>query len=401
MINPQIKVLHVIPSIARIRGGPSQVVIETVKALRQNKVDAEIVTTNDNGLDLLDVPLQQRIEYKEVLVWFFFRFSPPINSLREFTISFQLTKWLWLNITNYDILHIYSIFSYTSAIAMGIARLKGIPYIVRPMGQFGEWSLQQSKLKKQIYLNLIEKGTLNHADALHLTSEREKQELTRLKFKTNSFALPNGLIIPDRLPEARQKLRAKLQLPEDEPIVLFLSRLHYKKGLNYLIPALSKLTDRRFTFILAGSGDRAYEIEVNNLLHQHNIYSRTIKTGFVEGDYKNLLLQGSDIFALTSYSENFGIAVLEALAVGTSVLTTPGIALSSLVEKEDLGYVSQLDINAIALNIEYILSNSQEAREKSDRASKFIQDNYTWDKIAIKMIDVYREILEGRSRNTF
>lgn len=393
------KVLHVIPWISLVRGGPSQVVIETVKALRRNNVNAEIATTNDNGLGLLDVPLQQRIEYQEVPVWFFSRFSPPVNSLREFTFSFQVTKWLGQNITNYDVLHIYSVFSYTSAIAMRIARLRGVPYIVRPLGQFCEWSLQQSKLKKQIYLNVIERDNLNHSQALHLTSEREKQELTQLKFKTNSFALPNGLIIPDRISNARQQLRVKLQLPEDEQIILFLSRLHYKKGLDYLIPALGKSSDRRFTFILAGSGDSAYELEVDRLLQQHRIYSRTIKTGFVHGEYKNLLLQGSDIFALTSYSENFGIAVLEALAAGTSVLTTPGVALSSLVEKEDLGYISQMDIDAIASNIEYILSHPQKAREKSDLASKFIKENYTWDKIAIDMIDIYQKTLNQQNQS--
>ena len=391
------KVLHVIPWIASVRGGPSQVVIETVKALRSNGIDAEIATTNDNGSKLLDVPLQQRIQYQEVPVWFFSRFSPPVNSLREFTFSFQLTKWLWQNINNYDLLHIYSVFSYTSAIAMRIARLGNIPYIVRPMGQFCHWSLQQSKLRKQIYLNVVERSNLNHSQALHLTSEREKQELSQLKFKTNSFALANGLTIPDRILEAHHQLRAKLQLAEDEPIILFLSRLHYKKGLDYLIPALGKLKDRRFTFILAGSGDCAYEIEVDNLLHQHDIYTRTIKTGFVEGDYKNLLLQGSNIFALTSYSENFGIAVLEALAAGTSVLTTPGVALSLLVGKEDLGYVSQIDIDTISSSIKHILSHPQEAKEKSDRASKFIKENYTWDKIASKMISVYQKILDGKS----
>ena len=388
------KVLHVIPSIAQIRGGPSQAIVKIVKALRQNNIDAEVVTTNDNGSKLLDVPLKRRIKYHEVPVWFFPRFSPSINSIAEFAFSAQLTNWLLHNITNYDLVHVHAIFSYPSTVAMRIARLKNVPYIVRPLGQLCQWSLQQAKFKKQIYLQVIEKANLNHAQALHLTSEREQQEVSLLGLKTDSFVLPHGLQMPDRLPKARQKLRAKLQLPEDEPIVLFLSRLHYKKGLDYLIPALSKLTDRRFTFILAGSGDRTYEIEVDNLLQRHNIYSRTIKTGFVEGEYKNLLLQGSDIFALTSYSENFGIAVLEALAAGTSVLTTPGVALSSLIEKEQVGYVTELDIDTIASNLEYILFHSQEAEQKSDRACQFIRENYTWDKIAFRMINVYQKILE-------
>lgn len=272
---------------------------------------------------------------------------------------------------------------------------------MRPLGQLCQWSLQQAKLKKQIYLKIIERANLNGSSTLHLTAQQEQAELEHLKLKTTSFILPHGLSISNRIPNAHNKLRAKLQLSEDEPIVLFLSRIHPKKGLDYLIPALGKLADRQFTFILAGNGDRIYETEVDNLLKKHNIYSRTIKTGFVQGEYKNLLLQGADLFVLTSHSENFGVAVLEALAAGTPALATSGVALTSLLEKEEIGYVTELDIADIAANLEYILDHPQEAQEKGDRASKFVRDNYTWDKIALQMIDVYQKIIERKSINNF
>jgi glycosyltransferase involved in cell wall biosynthesis len=388
------KILHIIPSVASVRGGPSQAVVETVKALRNLSIDTEIVTTNDNGNDLFDVPLGKPIEYKQVPVRFFTRFSPKVNFIREFAFSSQLTTWLWQNAKKYDLLHIHAIFSYASTAAMAIARLQGIPYIVRPLGQLCEWSLRQSAHRKQIYLNLIERANLNHAQALHLTSEQEQQEVSRLALSTPSFVLPHGLSIPPAIPNARSLLREYLKTPADEPIILFLSRLHPKKGLDYLIPALGKLTNYRFTFVVAGSGSKEYEAEIESLLISNGIRDRTYLTGFVTGETKNLFIQGSNLFALTSYSENFGVAVLEALAVGVPVLVTPGVALATVVQQNQLGYVPELDVQAIAKAIEQYLTQTPEAEDMGDRARKIILDNYTWDQVAVKMQQIYESILQ-------
>ena len=277
-----LRILHVIPSIASVRGGPSLAILEMVKALCSQDVAVEIVTTNDNGCDLLNVPLCRKTEYAGVTVRFFSRFSPQIHSVREFAFSAELTKWLWENISNYDLLHIHAIFSYPSTAAMLIARLKGIPYICRPLGQLCHWSLQQSYQKKQAYLNVIERANLNGSQALHFTTKEEQEEASNLNLKCPSFILPHGLAISAQILEARTKLRHQLQVAENEPIILFLSRLHPKKGLDYLIPALGKLTHKSFTFVLAGNGDSEYEIEVENLLQQHNISARTHRVGFVQ-----------------------------------------------------------------------------------------------------------------------
>ncbi|MBW4646733.1 MAG: glycosyltransferase [Goleter apudmare HA4340-LM2] len=395
------KILHIIPSVASVRGGPSQAVLETVRALRNLDVEVEIITTNDNGSDLLDVPLYKRIEYEQVPIQFFPRFSPWVNSIREFGFSGQLSIWLWQNISQYDLLHIHAIFSYTSTVAMAIARLQGIPYIVRPLGQLSKWSLQQSAHKKQIYLNLIERANINRSWAIHLTSQQEQEEVACLNFDAPSFILPHGLSIPLPIPDARYKLRQLLNLPVDQPIILFLSRLHPKKGLDYLIPALGKLTHHHFTFVLAGSGDKEYEAEIEFLLDANGMRDRTYMAGFVTGDLKNLFIQGSDLFALTSHAENFGIAVLEALAVGLPVLITPGVALAAVVQQHQFGYVTQLEVLEIAAAVENFLSHLPGVKNVGDRARQFILKNYTWDKISSELIVYYSSIVNKKSFSAF
>jgi glycosyltransferase involved in cell wall biosynthesis len=389
------KVLHITPSVPKVRGGTSQAVLDMVKALRANGVDAVIATTNDNGDDLLDVPLQRCIEYQEVPVWFFQRFSPTVKAVREFAFSWQLTVWLWQNICQYDIVHVHAIFSYASTIAMAIARLKKVPYIVMPHGLLCTWSLQQRARKKQIYLNLIEKANLNHSQALHFTTEQEQNEASPLTIQSSGFVVPLGISQPKLIPDASAQIRHHFKLPEDELIILFLSRLHPKKGLDYLIPALGKLIHYRFTFVLAGSGALEYENEVKSLLIANGLQGRSHFAGFVDGEFKDALIQGSDLFALTSHSENFAVAVLEALAVGIPALVTPGVALSSIIQQHHLGYVPALEVTDIQAKLEHYLSCPQDACERGDRARCFIAENYELNGVARKLNKTYTEILNS------
>ncbi|NJP09717.1 MAG: glycosyltransferase [Leptolyngbyaceae cyanobacterium RU_5_1] len=385
-------VLHVIPSVAPVRGGPSQAVLEMVKALRSQGINAEIATTNDNGPGLLEVPLRQTIEYQGVPVCFFPRYSPNLPAIREFAFSKALTDWLWTHISDYDLVHVHAIFSYPSTAAMAIARLRNIPYLVRPLGQLCTWSLQQSALKKQVYLQLVERANLNHCRALHFTTAQEQQEAAHLGLTTSGFVLPHGLDLPEPYPDARSRLRQKLGVAPDEPIVLFLSRLHAKKGLDYLLPALGKLRAHQFTFILAGNGTPDYEAEVDQLIEQHGLRDRTYRSGFIAGEEKNVIMQGADIFALTSHSENFGIAVLEAIAAGLRVVTTPHVPLAAMIQHHQLGEVVELEVTAIAQALENALEMIQDREKNQERINlgrQIVTISYTWEQIAAQLAEIY------------
>ncbi len=396
------KVLHVIPSIAAVRGGPSQAVIDMVRGLRSQDVDAEIVTTNDNGKDLLDVPLYELTdrleEYANVPIRFFPRFSPNINPVREFAFSGALTTWLWQHINEYDLVHVHAIFSYASTIAMAIARIKNVPYITRPLGQLCEWSLQQSKLRKQIYLNVIERSNLLHSKSLHFTAEQEKIEFNQLGLNIPNFILPHGVYIPTPILDAKTQVREILHTPDQHPIILFMSRIHPKKGLEYLISALSKLKEYNFALVIAGSGEPDYVNQIKDLLKTHDIGDRTHMIGFVKGETKNLYLQGADIFALTSHSENFGIAAIEALAAGTPVLITDGVAIAPMVKEHAIGYVTKLDIEAIISTLENFFQNFDKTVNNRQNYQQIISENYSWQSISDRLAKIYQAIIDKSSK---
>ena len=309
------KILHVIPSVASVRGGPIYAALGMVKALRESGIDSEIATTNDNGVHLLDVPLYQRTEYQGIPVWFLPRFSPP---LKEFIFSAALTRWLWQHIRNYDIIHTHYLFSYAPTCAGAIARHQGIPYIVSTIGQLTPWALAQSRFKKQIYTFLIERHNLNQAAAIHCTTKTEVKDARKFGLKTPAITLPLGVNNPINLPNAKPKIRHRYNLSPTTPIIVLLARLHPVKRADLLIKALKQLVTQNNDchLIIAGSGETEYVNYLKNLVQSLGLTSRTSFAGFVSGQDKELLLQGSDIFVLPSFTENFGVAIAEAMAAG-------------------------------------------------------------------------------------
>jgi len=389
------KVLHVIPSIAPVRGGPSQAVLAMVKALREEGIDAEIATTNDNGTQRLEIPLNQRIEYEQVPIWFLPRFSPPF---KEFIFSAALTRWLWKHIRDYDLIHNHYLFSYASTCAGAIARWYQIPYTVRTMGQLSPWALEQSRLKKQLYTFLIERHNLNRAAAIHCTSAHEAQDVRNFGIQTPTVTLPLGVnLLPD-CPEAKQNLHQSYRIPNQTPIVLFLSRLHYKKRPDLLIQALSQITVQSYDFhlILAGSGEPDYVNHLKKLVASVGLTKNTSFAGFVTGEDKNLLLQGSDIFVLPSFSENFGVAVAEAMAAGLPVIVTPGVQISPEIAEANAGLVVEGEIETLADAIATLLNSPHLRHELGENGKRLVSHRYSWKVIAQNLISVYTAIIEGK-----
>lgn len=402
------KVLHIIPAVASVRGGPSHAVLAMVRALRSQGVEAEIATTNNNGTEFLDVPLNQRVEYEGVPVWFFPQFSAPLKRLnltvgadKAFIFSSELTKWLWQNLHHYDLVETHYLFSYASTCAGLIARWYKVPYIVRTIGQLAPWALAQSQLKKRLYTSLIEGHNLNQAAAIHCTSEGEVEDVRNFGIQTSTFTLPLGVNTPEEIPEAKQKLRDTYGISSQTPVVLFLSRLHPKKRPDLLINAFSQLTQNYDChLILAGSGgDAEYILYLNQLVSSLGLANRISFTGFVTGKDKALLLQGADLFVLPSFAENFGVAVAEAMAAGLPVIVTPDVQISPEIEAEEAGLVVEGEVDTVAQAIARLLDFSNYREQLGENGKRLARDAYSWKAIAHKLVSIYTEVIEANRGN--
>ncbi|NEQ98020.1 MAG: glycosyltransferase [Cyanothece sp. SIO2G6] len=389
------KVLHVIPSLSPKLGGPTHVVLNLVKALVKRGVEAEVATTNDDGADLLDVPLYQRTEYQDIPVWFLPRFSPP---LKEFIFSSAITTWMWKNVRNYDVLDNHYLFSYAPTLAGFVARRQRIPYTVRTMGQLTPWALAQSRIKKQIYSTLIEHNTLTKAAAIHCTAKDESVDVRRFGIETPTATIPLGVDSPIAQPDAKPRLCSKYKISESRFVVLFLSRLHYKKRPDLLLQSVHQLVQngKDLHLLMAGTGDENYISELQSLTKKLQLGNRVTFTGFVQGTDKDLLLQGSDVFVLPSFSENFGIAVAEALAAGLPVITTPGVQISPEITAAHAGLVVDGDKEQVSQAIQSLIDNPKLRQDLSRSGKQLAQQRYSWDAIAKQLAEVYKLIIQHR-----
>lgn len=387
-----LRVLHVIPSLAACRGGPGVAAIEMVKALNKCGTNAEIATTNDNCEQLLEVETGTLIEYQHAPTRFFKRLSTPLKAVREFQISTGFSAWLRQNIDRYDILHVHSLFSWCSSYAMWLARRRRIPYVVHPIGQLEHWPLQQARSKKQIYLKLLERRNIERASCIHFTADSEcLQARDAVRFQQHRV-IPLGIDAPMQIRDAAVKLRQHYQLDQVSPVIVFLSRIHPKKGLELLLGALAQ-HPATVQLLIAGDGDPDYIQQLQQLVRDLELPDQCVKfIGFVQGTEKNLVLQGADLFALTSHSENFGIAVLEALAAGTPALLTRPVALSDAVQNAGLGYVADTSIESVLACLGDALSDIENAVSYSRRARNYVAQNHQWPAIGKQLQAMYQDL---------
>jgi glycosyltransferase involved in cell wall biosynthesis len=387
------RILQIVPSISLIYGGPSQMVMGLSEALAKAGIEVTILTTDSNGdtgQAPLDVPLEVPVQQNGYDIYYF-RCSP----FRRYKFSLNLLRWLSKHHQEYDLAHIHALFSPISSAAAKVARSHQLPYILRPLGTLDPADLQKKRQLKKIYAALLERPNLAGAAAVHFTSDQEAKVSERFGVITQDLVLPLGV----RLPEpSSTDIRAKLNIADDRPILLFMSRIDPKKGLDLLIPALETLIaeGQEFHFVLAGGNpqDPDYEQQIQDRIHKSPLGAHTTITGFITGGEKTALLEAADVFVLPSYYENFGIAVAEAMSVGTPVVISDQVHIWNEIQQAEAGWISACDVSALTDALRSAVRDRQELQRRGKNAQRHARENYSWDAIATRISHEYEQIIE-------
>ncbi|NJK49198.1 glycosyltransferase [Candidatus Gracilibacteria bacterium] len=388
------KILQIIPSVSLVYGGPSQMVLGLSAALAKEGIDVTIISTNSNGdagQPPLDVPIGKLISQDGYQILYF-----PCSPFRRYKFSFDLLRWLAIHAKEYDLAHIHALFSPVCTAAATVARSRKLPYILRPLGTLDPADLQKKRQLKQLYGYLLERPNLAGSAAIHFTSEEECKISERFGVQTKDLVIPLGVNIPEELQNSGQ-IREKFGIERDRPLILFMSRIDPKKGLDLLIPALEKLLEARlqFHFVLAGTNpqDPNYEKQIRDRIATSQLSNCTTITGFVAGEFKQALLQEADLFVLPSYYENFGIAVTEAMAVGTPVVISDRVYIWEDVQKADAGWVSSTNVESLTETLTLALRDVEDRKLKSINARKLVIEQYSWGAIAKQTIAAYTKVV--------
>lgn len=393
-----LRILQIVPSISLVYGGPSQMVLGLSAALAQEGVGVTVLTTDSNG-DVgqapLDVPLNQPILQDGYQICYF-RCSP----FRRYKFSLDLLGWLAEHAQEFDLAHIHALFSPVSTAAAFVARDRQLPYILRPLGTLDPADLRKKRYLKQIYAVLLERPNLAGAAAVHFTCTQEAKISERFGTVTPDVIIPLGVQLPQQWPEPGQAL-TQLGIPSNQPLVLFMSRIDPKKGLNLLIPTLERLLAEGwdFHFVLAGTNpqDPAYEKKIQTQVQASPLGRHTTITGFVQGDFKMALLQDAAMFVMPSYYENFGIAVAEAMAAGTPVVISNQVYIWEEVQEAEAGWVTSCNVDSLTQVLRLALQDADERRRRGLKAQEYARKYYSWSAIARQTIETYQQILADQS----
>lgn len=283
-----------------------------------------------------------------------------------------------------DVVHINGCWQSLLFFFQRAAQSLRIPVMLSPHGMLEPWIVKRHYwTRKWPAIQLYQRALVKRADYLHATADTEKENLLRLGWNSRIAVIPNAVNI-EELP-LKDNWRTKRR-------IVFMSRLHVKKGIELLLEALShlKLDLDGYEVIIAGEGEPDYVETLKKAAISFGLSEVVKFVGGVYGAEKVCLLQSADFFVLPTYSENFGIVVAEALACGTPVITTHGTPWKVLEENE-CGWYIPVGVNALKKTLREAISVTEETIERMGRNGRtLIEERFATSIVAGKFVEQYK-----------
>lgn len=379
------RILHVVPYMGAAAGGPPVVVDRLVESARDVGWEAEIITS----LDFL------RDDEREILA----ASGATVVSSQLSALVGREAQRLKAAIRNADILHCHTLWSPLVSRSAALARSSGIPYILAPHGMLDPYSFRQRRLKKRLYLEGVERRTINFAARVMFTTCEERV------LAENTFgSISHAAVVPlgaDPLPESRATLQQRFLEEYKElrgrPLLLFMGRLHPKKRPDILPDLMFAIKQDvpHATLILAGSGEESYVARIKKRAQDLGVGDNVRFLGHLSGETKFSALAAADLFLLPSHQENFGIAVAEALHAGVPVILTRNVNIWHEIEEANAGIaVAEKDlVQRLAGVVTALLADDDRRSLMSRNAQRLARKAFSWEVSCRRTLKIYEDVL--------
>ena len=300
--------------------------------------------------------------------------------------------------SKFDIFHINGVWEFFVHKMVLLAKNNNIPYVISPHGMLEEWSLNQGKIKKKIAMFLYQKKDLVQSACIHVTALSEMESVRKLGFKNPVAVIPNGIDVSAFPNVENRKINSFKTL-------LFLSRIHPKKGIENLILAWSELDHpkkKNWQIKIIGNGEFNYVQKLKKEIDNKNLSDiiKILPPVFCN-EKKIEIFRKADVFVLPTFSENFGIVIAEALASYTPVITTKAAPWEDLNKKE-CGWWIDIGVGPLKETLlEVLNTNEQELKQMGKNGRKLIEEKYSMEIIADNTLKMYQWVINKENKPDF
>jgi glycosyltransferase involved in cell wall biosynthesis len=384
------RVLHVVPTyLPAVRyGGPIYSVHALCRALAARGHEVHVYTTNVDGSGVSNVSLTKPVVLEGVNVKYF-----ACGIGRRLYRSPELGRALMIEVPKFDVLHLHSVFLWPTLAAARTARSARVPYVLAPRGMLvGDLIERKSRVLKTLWIKMFERANLIGAAAVHVTSRLERVEFEKFDIPVRRVTvIANGIDAPELTEPARRSATGQ------KPYVLSLGRINWKKGLDRLIAAMTYVPDAEL--LIAGNDEENYRPQLETMIRNLHLSARIRFLGPIQDAKKWSLMQSATVFAMPSYSENFGIAALEAMACGCPVVVTPEVGLASAIGQAGAGVTVSGEPEELGAALAALMSDPIRRARMGEAGKKLAVQDYSWARIAEQTEQLYERCLEERVRS--